>query len=86
MARILIRCDASLNWKRPHHALPDPCSLLKEAGLRSRFSAEQPGDLINLIEQEFSVLALPGIPTTCHGLEGRELYHAWLGCSREGCS
>jgi UDP-2,4-diacetamido-2,4,6-trideoxy-beta-L-altropyranose hydrolase len=43
----------------------------------------QPGDLISLLEQEFSVLALPEQPLTpCDGLEGRELYGAWLGCSQ----
>ena len=59
--------------------------VLKERGAEVAFLCRrQPGDLINLIEQEFSVLALPeqSLPT-CHGLEGRELYHAWLGCSQE---
>ena len=44
----------------------------------------QPGDLISLLEHEFSVLALPEQPLTpCEGLESRELYGAWLGCSQE---
>ena len=43
----------------------------------------QPGDLISLLEQEFRVLALPEQPlAACEGLEGRELYGAWLGCSQ----
>ncbi len=44
----------------------------------------QPGDLINQLEPEFSVLALPEQPlVACDGLEGRDLYGAWLGCSQE---
>ena len=43
----------------------------------------QPGDLISLLEQEFPVLALPEQPlAACDGLEGRDLYSAWLGCSQ----
>ena len=43
----------------------------------------QPGDLIALLDQEFPVLALPEQPLApCEGLEGRELYGAWLGCSQ----
>ena len=44
----------------------------------------QPGDLVSLLEQEFSVLALPEQQLApCDGLEGRELYGAWLGCSQD---
>ena len=44
----------------------------------------QPGDLIALLEQEFRVLALPEQPlVSCKGLDGRELYGAWLGCSQD---
>ena len=44
----------------------------------------QPGDLINLLEPEFAVLALPKQPlASCDGLEGPNLYGAWLGCSQE---
>ena len=44
----------------------------------------QSGDLISLLEQEFTVLALPEQPlAACEGLEGRALYAAWLGCSQE---
>ena len=43
----------------------------------------QTGDLISLLEQEFPVLALPEQPLApCEGLEGRELYGGWLGCSQ----
>ncbi len=43
----------------------------------------QAGDLIALLRQEFRVLALPEQPSAlCEGLEGRELYGAWLGCSQ----
>ncbi len=44
----------------------------------------QPGDLINLLEREFAVLALPEqILIDCDGLEGRDLYQSWLGCSQD---
>ena len=49
----------------------------------------QPGDLIGLLEQEFSVLALPNcslVSTTSPdgvSLKNRDLYAAWLGCSQE---
>ena len=45
---------------------------------------KQPGDLINLLEQEFKVISLPEQSLKDYkGLEGRKLYNAWLGCSRE---
>ena len=44
----------------------------------------QSGDLISLLEQEFTVLTLPEQPLApCDGLEGRDLYAAWLGCSEQ---
>jgi UDP-2,4-diacetamido-2,4,6-trideoxy-beta-L-altropyranose hydrolase len=44
----------------------------------------QPGDLINLLEPEFAVLALPEQTlAACGGLEGRDLYSSWLGCTQE---
>jgi len=44
----------------------------------------QPGDLISLLEQEFAVLPLPEQPLAiCEGLDGRDLYGAWLGCSQD---
>ena len=44
----------------------------------------QPGDLINLLENEFSVIGLPEQSLlACEGLEERRLYQAWLGCSQE---
>jgi UDP-2,4-diacetamido-2,4,6-trideoxy-beta-L-altropyranose hydrolase len=43
----------------------------------------QAGSLIGLLEQEFSVLALPERTLApCGGVEGRVLYSAWLGCSQ----
>ena len=43
----------------------------------------QPGDLISLLEQEFVVLALPEQTlAVCDGLEGRDLYGSWLGCTQ----
>ena len=44
----------------------------------------QPGDLIALLKQEFRVLALPKqLLISCKGLDGPELYGAWLGCSQD---
>ena len=43
-----------------------------------------PGHLISLLEQEFDVISLREQPVTSHvGLEDRELYASWLGCSQE---
>ncbi len=42
----------------------------------------QPGDLIEMLRKKFVVLALPEQPLAASvGLEGRDLYAAWLGCS-----
>ena len=86
MTRILIRCDASLLIGSGHVMR---CRTL--ARELQRHGAEvwflcrrQPGDLINLLEPEFAVLALPEQPSApCDGLEGRDLYSAWLGCTQE---
>ena len=44
----------------------------------------QPGDLIELLEQEIQVLSLPEHQLTpCEELAGRALYGAWLGCSQQ---
>ena len=44
----------------------------------------QSGDLISLLKQEFVVLVLPEQSlAACEGLEGRELYASWLGCTQE---
>ena len=44
----------------------------------------QPGDLIDLLEQEIQVLSLPEQQLTpCQELGGRALYAAWLGCSQQ---
>ena len=86
MTRILIRCDASLLIGSGHVMR---CRTL--ARELQRHAAEvwflcrrQPGDLINLLEPEFAVLALPEQPLArCDGLEGRDLYSGWLGCTQE---
>jgi UDP-2,4-diacetamido-2,4,6-trideoxy-beta-L-altropyranose hydrolase len=86
MTPILVRCDASLSIGSGHVMR---CRTLARA-LQRRGAAvtflcrRQPGDLVSLLEEEFSVLALPEQPLApCDGLEGRELYGAWLGCSQD---
>jgi UDP-2,4-diacetamido-2,4,6-trideoxy-beta-L-altropyranose hydrolase len=86
MTRILIRCDASLLIGSGHVMR---CRTLARE-LQRRDAAvtflcrRQPGDLINLLEQEFRVLALPEQPlAACEGLESSDLYGAWLGCTQE---
>ena len=86
MTRILFRCDASRLIGSGHVMR---CRTL--ARELQRLGAEvcflcrrQPGDLINLLEPEFEVLALPDqMLTPSGGLHGRDLYSAWLGCSQE---
>jgi UDP-2,4-diacetamido-2,4,6-trideoxy-beta-L-altropyranose hydrolase len=85
MKPILIRCDASLSIGSGHVMR---CRTLARE-LRRRGAAaificrRQRGDLIALLEQEFPVLALPELPLAAdEGLQGRQLYSAWLGCSQ----
>jgi UDP-2,4-diacetamido-2,4,6-trideoxy-beta-L-altropyranose hydrolase len=83
---ILFRCDASLSIGSGHvMRCRTLARALQQKGARIWFLCrKQPGDLINLIEQEFKVISLPEQSLKdCKGLEGRELYKAWLGCSRE---
>ena len=86
MTRILIRCDASLMIGSGHVMR---CRTLARELQRDGAAAiflcrRQLGDLINLLEQEFRVLTLPEQPlASCEGLEGRDFYGAWLGCTQE---
>ena len=86
MTRILIRCDASLLIGSGHVIRCRTLAReLERRGAAVTFLCRrQPGDLINLLEQEFSVLALPEQSLVdCLGLESRELYAAWLGCDQD---
>ena len=58
---------------------------LRRRGAEITFMCKrQPGDLIDLLEQEFQVLSLPEQQLTpCEELVGRALYAAWLGCSQQ---
>ncbi|QNI46796.1 UDP-2,4-diacetamido-2,4,6-trideoxy-beta-L-altropyranose hydrolase [Synechococcus sp. A15-60] len=86
MTRILIRCDASLLIGSGHVIRCRTLAReLQRRGAEVCFLCRrQPGDLIGLLEQEFQVLALPEQPlVACEGLEGSDLYGAWLGCTQE---
>jgi len=86
LSSILFRCDASLSIGSGHVMR---CRTLaremERRGARIVFVCRcQAGDLISLLQQEFTVLCLPNLPLAdCEGLEGRDLYGAWLGCSQE---
>lgn len=85
MKRILIRCDASISIGSGHVIRCRTLARqLRRRGAEVLFLCRrQAGDLIALLEEEFRVLALPELPLAlCEGLEGRELYGAWLGCTQ----
>ena len=86
MTRILIRCDASLMIGSGH--VMRCRTLARELQRRgaevSFLCRRQPGDLTNLLEPEFALLALPEQTlAACDGLDGRDLYSSWLGCTQE---
>ncbi len=86
MTRILIRCDASLSIGSGHvMRCRNLARLLQQRGAEVNFICRvQPGDLIHLLEKEFSVLKLPEQSLLAYkGLQERQLYEAWLGCSQE---
>jgi len=86
MTKIIIRCDASTSIGTGHVIR---CrTLARQLQLRGAditfLCRRQPGDLIALLEREFYVIALPVLPLSpCDGLEGRDLYGVWLGCTQE---
>lgn len=86
MTSILFRCDASLSIGSGHVMRCRTLAReLQRRGASITFLCRrQPGDLIGLLEQDFSVLSLPEQPLAAYiGLEGRDLYGAWLGCSQD---
>ena len=85
MISILVRCDASLSIGSGHVMRCRTLAReLKRRGAEVIFLCRrQSGDLIDLLAQDFEVFSLPELPLTdCEGLEGRDLYEAWLGCSQ----
>lgn len=85
MTQILVRCDASLSIGSGHvmRCRTLARDLQRRGATVTFLCRRQPGDLIDLLEQEFPVLALPEQPLArCQGLAGRDLYAAWLGCSQ----
>ena len=86
MTRILIRCDASLLIGSGHvMRCRNLARILQQLGSDVCFICRrQPGDLISLLEQEFDVMVLPEQSLkSCDGLDGRDLYSSWLGCTQE---
>ena len=85
--RVLIRCDASLVIGSGHvMRCRNLARALQQRGVAVLFLCrERPGDLIALLAQEFEVLGLPALSISepcLEGLEGRDVYGAWLGCSQ----
>ena len=86
MTQIFFRCDASLHIGSGHVMRCRTLAReLRRRGAEITFLCRrQPGDLIELLEQEFQVLSLPEQQlASCEELEGRALYSAWLGCSQQ---
>ena len=86
MNHILFRCDASIHIGSGHVMRCRTLAReLRRRGAEITFLCKrQPGDLIDLLEQEFQVLSLPEQQLTpCEELAGRALYAAWLGCSQQ---
>lgn len=86
MKRVVFRCDASLLIGSGHVMRCRTLAReLQQYGLETVFLCRrQRGDLIKLLSKEFMVLTLPprSIDET-QGLQGRELYSSWLGCSQK---
>ena len=86
MNSVLFRCDASLLIGSGHVIR---CRTLARELARGGIDVvfvcrRQPGDLIDLLAQEFRVLILPEQSLwPCGELNGRALYGSWLGCSQE---
>ena len=86
MTRILFRCDASSSIGSGHvMRCRTLARQLQRHGAEVLFLCRrQPGDLIRLLKQEFVVLSLPEQPLAdSGGLEGRDLYSSWLGCTQD---
>jgi len=82
----LFRCDASLSIGSGHvmRCRTLARELQRRGAAVTFLCRRQPGDLISLLEREFAVLPLPEqLLAACEGLEDRELYGAWLGCSQD---
>lgn len=91
MGLVVFRCDASMRIGSGHvmRCLTLARALHRRGAEIVFLCRRKPGDLIELLEQEFRVLALPECPQIspepeeATKLSGRALYAAWLGCSEE---
>lgn len=90
MSTIVIRADASLLIGSGHVIRCRTLAReLSRRGAEVTFVCrQQPGDLIQLLEREFPVLALPELPEPAteldesFSLNNRGLYASWLGCNQ----
>jgi UDP-2,4-diacetamido-2,4,6-trideoxy-beta-L-altropyranose hydrolase len=85
MMQILIRADASFSIGSGHvmRCRTLARELQRRGATITFLCRRQPGDLIDLLQQDFQVLALPELSLVSHeGLQGRSIYRAWLGCSQ----
>jgi len=86
MTSILFRCDASRLIGSGHVMRCRTLAReLRRLGAEITFICRQPGDLIELLRQEFHVLGLPPLAAAASSspLESRALYSSWLGCSQQ---
>ncbi len=86
MTHILFRCDASSLIGSGHifRCRTLARELMRCGATITFLCRQQHGDLIELLSQDFEVLVLLEQKLlSCIGLEGRELYQAWLGCTQD---
>ena len=86
MKTIIIRCDASINIGSGH--VMRCRTIARELRSQDRkilfLCREQPGNLIDVLRDEFEVIKLPSIQEKSKEVTiYNEHYSNWLGCSQE---